>query len=177
LLVVFQFVDPHKRKKRLLHKRLNAIVFVSYNWKMKTRFQLRREKKGKGFDTLVIEQFDSDNEWADSSHVFPRGSRGCDIDETGLTWQTVDEALGASSSLRGCNLPRTANKRARNSNSRLVEHELDSDSGNEEEEDQDPLDDADATDCEDVDAPNGSNADGEDMEAAANAVDDFDDGY
>jgi hypothetical protein len=59
----------------------------------------------------------------------------------------------------------------------LVEHELDSDSGNEEEEDQDPLDDADVTDCEDVDTPNGSNAGGEDKEAAANVVDEFDDGY
>ena len=27
---------------------------------MKTRFQIRREKKGKGFDPLVIEEFDWD---------------------------------------------------------------------------------------------------------------------
>jgi hypothetical protein len=159
-----------------LHKRLNAIVFVSYNRKMKTSFQLRREKKGKE-DPLVLEQFDWDNEWADSSHVFPRGSRGLNIDETGLTWQIVDEALGASSSLRGRNLPRTANKRARNSDPRLVEHDSDSGYEEEEEEDQNPLDDADVTDCEDVDTPNGSNAGGEDKEAAANVVDEFDDGY
>ncbi|RLN08531.1 hypothetical protein C2845_PM11G04490 [Panicum miliaceum] len=144
---------------------------------MKTRFQLRREKKGKTFDPLVIEEFDWDNEWADSSHVFPRGSRGCDIDENGLTWQLFDEALDASSSLRGRNLPRNANKRARNSNRGLAE--IDSGSGNEgeEEENQDPLDDADVTDCEDYDASNGSNAGGEDMEATTNVVDEFDDGY
>src|SRR6185312_6895741 len=96
-----------KKRNRLLHKRLSAIVFVSYNRKMKTRFQLRPEKKGKSFDPLVFEEFDWDNEWADSSHVFPRGRRGCDIDENGdgPTWQLVDEVLGASSSLRGRNLP------------------------------------------------------------------------
>ena len=148
---------------------------------MKTRFQLRHEKKGKTFDPLVIEEFDWDNEWTDSSHVFPRGRRGCDIDgndENGLTWQLVDEAMGASSSLRGRNLPRNANKRARNSNRGLVEVEIDSGSDNEgEEENQDPLDDADVTDCEDDDASNGCNAGGEDIEAAANDVDEFDDGY
>ena len=146
---------------------------------MKTRFQLRREKKGKSFDPLVFEEFDWDNEWADSSHVFPRGRRGCDIVENqdGLTWQLVDDVLGASSSLRGRNLPRNANKHARNSNRRLLE--IDSGSGNEKEEEEDlePLDDADIADCEDADHSNGSNAGGEDMEVAANAVDEFDDGY
>ena len=146
---------------------------------MKNRFQLRRENKGKSFDPLVFEEFDWDNEWADSSHVFPRGRRGCDIVENqdGLTWQLVDDVLGASSSLRGRNLPRNANKHARNSNRRLLE--IDSGSGNEKEEEEDlePLDDADIADCEDADHSNGSNAGGEDMEVAANAVDEVDDGY
>ncbi|CAD6219201.1 unnamed protein product [Miscanthus lutarioriparius] len=62
-----------KKRNRLLHKRLNAIVFVSYNWKMKTRFQIRREKKGKSFDPLVIDQFDWDNEWVDCCYVHPQG--------------------------------------------------------------------------------------------------------
>jgi hypothetical protein len=68
---------------------------------MKTRFQIRREKKGKGFDPLVIEEFDRDNEWADSSYVQPQGARGCDCgeDENGLTWELVDQVVGASSSL------------------------------------------------------------------------------
>ncbi|CAD6226002.1 unnamed protein product [Miscanthus lutarioriparius] len=58
-----------KKRNRLLHKRLNDIVFVSYNRKMRTRFQLMREKAGKKYDPLVIEEFDWDNEWADSLHV------------------------------------------------------------------------------------------------------------
>jgi len=113
-----------KKRNRLLHKRLNDIVFVSYNWKMKTRFQLRREKKGKFFDPLVIEEFDWDNEWADSSYVHPQGARGCD-NGNGLTWEHVDEAVGASSSLRGRNLLRNDNKRARNGQTRLAELEED----------------------------------------------------
>ena len=73
---------------------------------MKTRFQLRREKKGKKFDPLVIEKFDWDNEWADSSYVHPQGACRCDNGDNGngFTWELVDEAVGASSSLRGRNL-------------------------------------------------------------------------
>jgi len=138
---------------------------------MKTRFQIRREKKGKSFDPLVIEEFDWDNEWADSSYVHPQGARGCD--ENDLTWAAVDEALGASNSLRGHNLPRNASSRcATNSNPRLDEDE--SGLGNEEEEDEDPHDDAYVTDSEDA-PPDGR----ESMEGlqAANNHDEFDDGY
>jgi len=140
---------------------------------MKTRFQIRREKKGKSFDPLVIEEFDWDNEWADSCYVHPQGARGCEVGESenGLTWELVDEVLGASSSLRGRNLPRRANsKRARNGHPRLVKE--DSSSANEEEED--PHDDAYVSDCDD--APNGPNDDAENMEAT-NIHDEFDDGY
>ena len=54
---------------------------------MKTRFQIRREKKGKSFDPLVIDQFDWDNEWADCCYVHPQGARGCEVaeNENGLT--------------------------------------------------------------------------------------------
>lgn len=48
---------------------------------MKTRFQIRREKKGKSFDRLVIEEFNWDNEWADSCDVQPQGARGCEFGE------------------------------------------------------------------------------------------------
>ena len=160
-----------KKRNRLLHKRLNDIVFVSYNRKMKTRFQLRREKKGKNFDPLVIEDFDWDNEWADSSYVHPQGARGCDNGDNsnGLTWEHVDEAVGASSSLRGRNLPRNASsKRARYGDP----HDLVL--SNEEEEDEDPHDNADVSDCEQD--PNGSNGGSENKEAP-NILDEFDDGY
>jgi len=79
---------------------------------MKSRFQLRRQKKRKSFDPLVLENFDLDNEWADSSHVPTQGGRGCDCG-LDLTWQEADEAVGASHALQGRNLPR----RARNSTS------------------------------------------------------------
>ncbi|XP_066374973.1 uncharacterized protein [Miscanthus floridulus] len=44
-----------KKRNRLLHKRLNDIVFVSYNRKMRTRFQLMREKAGKKYDPLHVD--------------------------------------------------------------------------------------------------------------------------
>ncbi|XP_022685241.1 uncharacterized protein LOC111258326 [Setaria italica] len=152
----FKFIHTKKRN-RLLHQRLNSIVFVSYTRKMKTRFQIRREKKGKSFNPLVIEEFNWDNEWADSSFVHR-------------------QALGASSSLRGCNLRRNASSNhARPSSPSLVEDDFGSDD-EEDEASQDPHDDADVTDCEDAPGPNGSN-NGEDIEAAANIHDEFDDGY
>ena len=138
---------------------------------MKTRFQKLRLKKGKCFDPLVVEEFDWDNEWADSLHVHPQGGRGCECD---LTWDQVDEVLGASESLRGRNLPRRAHyKHARNSTPIVVQEELGSE--NEEDEDnQDPYDDADVTDCEDD--PCDANGGGGD-EAASNILGEFDDGY
>jgi len=128
---------------------------------MKSRFQLRRQKKRKSFDPLVLENFDLDNEWADSSHVPTQGGRGCDCDQD-LTWQQVDEAVGASHALQGRNLPR----RARNSTSAQALED--------EEEEADPHDDADVSDCEDAQA--GSNDEGQDN-GAASIVDEFDDGY
>jgi hypothetical protein len=142
---------------------------------MKTRFQTRHENKGKGLDPFVIEEFDWDNERADSSYVHPQGARGCD----GLTWELLDEAIGASSSLRDRNLPRTAsNKRARIPHSRLFEVEVEVEVEDEacsadEVEEEGPHDDADLTDSED--APNGSN-DGEN-DLAGNILDEFEDGY
>uniref|UniRef100_J3MSA6 DUF659 domain-containing protein n=1 Tax=Oryza brachyantha TaxID=4533 RepID=J3MSA6_ORYBR len=57
LLIVLRAVDGDekpampeihtKKRNQLVHKRLNDVVFVAYNRKMKTRFQLRRENAGK----------------------------------------------------------------------------------------------------------------------------------
>ena len=44
-----------------------------------------REKAGKKYDPLVIEEFDWDNEWADSLHVPILGAQGYD-DVNDLTW-------------------------------------------------------------------------------------------
>jgi len=74
-----------KKRNRLLHKRLNDIIFVSYNQKMRTRFQLMREKAGKKYDPLVIEEFDWDNECVDSLHVpIPDARRSDAVND--LTW-------------------------------------------------------------------------------------------
>jgi hypothetical protein len=61
-------------------------------------------RKEKNFNPLVHEDFNWDNEWADSLHVDPEGGRGCECD---LTWDLVDNAIGASEALRSRNLPRT----------------------------------------------------------------------
>jgi len=149
---------------------------------MKTRFQMLRQKK-KNIDPLVISHFDWDNEWADSLHVPPQGHRGCELDD-GLTWNLVDEVVGASEALRGRNLPRTAHrynhgepitykKRARSS-ATIVEDDEDEHMGSENEEEeelQDPYDDVDVTD--DEDSPSN---DAEENRDAANS-NEFDDGY
>jgi hypothetical protein len=83
---------------------LNDNVFVSYNRKNMDRFQKRREKIGdKSYDPLIIEDFDWGNEWVDPTVPPPQGARGCPDD---ISWELIDEAVGATSSLRGRNLPR-----------------------------------------------------------------------
>ena len=108
-------------------------------------------------------------------HVHPQGGRGCECD---LTWNHVDEAIGASEALRGRNFPRRAHIRhARNSAPNVVENDLGSDNEGEGEDEEgcpDPYDDADVTDCEDD--PNEANESGEDMEAD-NIPGEFDDDY
>jgi hypothetical protein len=96
-----------EKRNQLLHKRLNALVYISYNRKMQSRFQKRKEKNGPSYDPLVIEDFDWDNEWIDSSVVHTDRDNDDLID---LTWDHVDEAVGASSSLQGRNLPSQVSK-------------------------------------------------------------------
>lgn len=81
---------------------------------MTSRFQKRREEAGKSYDPLVMEDFDWENEWVDPT-AQPQCSSALDI-----TWDQVDEAIGASHELRGRNLPRTYARRARHI-SRVVE--------------------------------------------------------
>ncbi|KAM0927376.1 hypothetical protein ACQ4PT_002845 [Festuca glaucescens] len=101
----FEFIHTKKRN-RLQHRILNDNVFVSYNRKNMDRFQKRREKIGdKSYDPLIIDDFDWGNEWVDPTMPPPQGARGCPDD---IPWELVDEAIGASSSLQGRNLPRGA---------------------------------------------------------------------
>ncbi|XP_047051532.1 uncharacterized protein LOC124656926 [Lolium rigidum] len=94
----FEFIHTKKRN-RLQHRILNDNVFVSYNRKNMDRFQKRREKIGdKSYDPLIIDDFDWGNEWVDPTMPPPQGARGCPDD---ISWELVDEAVGASSSLQG----------------------------------------------------------------------------
>ena len=126
---------------------------------MQSRFQKRKEKAGPSYDSLVIEDFDWDNEWTDSSVV-----------HNDLTWGQVDEATRASNSLRGRNLPRQA-RGGRVRTQEVVGEEDGNDSSNEDLE-EDPHDDVDVSD---------SDAASEDEDGGENNAptfpDEFDDGY
>jgi len=168
-------------------------VFVSYNRKNLDRFQKRKEKLGDAsFDPLVIDDFDWDNEWVDPTMPPPQGARGCPND---ITWELVDEAMGASLSLQGRHFPRATTMQRGPSNVNVPYQrqrkraattplDLDSDHEYDQEDDEgqhstipngddnsDVHDDDDVTDDEDPT----SDHDGEDNTNAP--VDEFGDGY
>lgn len=90
-----------KKRNKLEHKRLNDLVYVQYNRKMAVRFQKRHEKGAGSFDSLCHEDFDWNNEWVDVDAETIYDGRG-------ITWEQVDEAVGASHMYRGRNFPRAA---------------------------------------------------------------------
>jgi len=98
-----------KKRNRLEHKRLNDLVYVQYNRKMAVRFQKRHEKGAGSFDPLCLEDFDWNNEWVDVDAEPVHNGRGLEI-----TWDQVDEAVGASQMYRGRNFPRAARGDATN---------------------------------------------------------------
>ncbi|KAL5681168.1 hypothetical protein ACJX0J_007553, partial [Zea mays] len=153
-----------KKRNRLEHKRLNDLVYVSYNRKMADRFQKIREE-GKNFDPLILEDFDWDNEWVDplanSSHV--SNALG---DDFNLSWDQVDEAIGASAHLRGRNFPRRAAGGCVRRNEDLEEEETNL--ANEDDEDEEYiLDDLDVED--EIEGSNSGN-DGDDQGVDAHDI-------
>jgi hypothetical protein len=89
------------RRNKLEHKRLNNLVYVSYNRKMANRFAKLRElgSKGKKYNPLHLEEFQWENEWVDvACELVHQDVAATDND---LTWVHVDEASGASQGLRG----------------------------------------------------------------------------
>jgi hypothetical protein len=107
-LFVFLPLQIHtKKRNRLEHKRLNDLVYVQYNRKMAVRFQKRHEKGAGSFDPLCHEDFDWNNEWVDVDAEPIYNGRG-------ITWEQVDEAVGASQTYRGRNFPRAARGDATN---------------------------------------------------------------
>ncbi|KAK1383949.1 hypothetical protein POM88_021684 [Heracleum sosnowskyi] len=83
--------DSPKRKNRLEWKRLNDLVYVQYNRNIATRFE-KLYISGKGFNPLVIEEFQGENEWV--------------VDDP--LWLFVDESNGASNANLPHNVPRAA---------------------------------------------------------------------
>jgi len=122
---------------------------------------MRKEKAGKSYDPLVMEDFDWDNEWTDSTVVPIQGARGCVHD---LTWENVDEAVGASRSLRGRHLPRQATMTYQRRTRMVVEEDVET---------EDPHDDADVSDRDEA---TNATRDGDNNNATIN-LDEFDDGY
>jgi hypothetical protein len=100
--MLFFFLQIHTKKGNILdHKRVNKLVYVSYNKKMTNRFQKIRELgcKGKRSNPLLLEEFQGDSEWVDEN-------------SEEVPWAVVDEVTGASENLRGRNLHRAAATRA-----------------------------------------------------------------
>jgi hypothetical protein len=76
---------------------------------MAVRFQKQHEKGAGNFDPLCLEDFDWNNEWVDVDAEPVHNGRGLEI-----TWEQVDEAVGASQMYRGRNFPRAARGDATN---------------------------------------------------------------
>jgi hypothetical protein len=155
-----------KKRNRLEHKRLNDLVYVSYNRKMAARFQKLREE-GKNFDPLVLEDFDWDNEWVD-----PLANSSVVGDDPLFTWEHVDHAIGASTQLHGRYFPR----RAHGTQVPILEDDEDDvDEGDENEDDDNfVLDDLDMDDEEET---NNSGGRGDEQDKDDVGLDDLDDGY
>jgi hypothetical protein len=162
-----------KKRTRLEHKRLNDLVYVLYNRKMADRFQKIREEE-KNFDPLILEDFDWDNEWVDplanSSHV--SNALG---DDFNLSWDQVDEAIGASVHLRGRNFPRRAAGGCVRRDEDLEKEETNL--ANEDDEDEEYiLDDLNVED--EIEGSNsGNDDDDQGVDAHGLNIDEFDDGY
>ncbi|KAI5006992.1 hypothetical protein ZWY2020_046940 [Hordeum vulgare] len=125
----------------------------------------------KSYDPLIIEDFDWGNEWVDPTISPAQCARGCPND---ISWELVDEAVGASSPLR-------EKHRKRSAPSPTFRHEDDEDDDQEqhssipngEDDDSDfPQDDVDVTDDE---VPTSADQDSEDNTNVT--MDEFDDGY
>ncbi|KAL6344305.1 hypothetical protein AAG906_037876 [Vitis piasezkii] len=55
----FELIHTKKKKKRLEHQRLNALVYVRYN----TRLRERSLQRKQNVDPILVEEIDSDDEW------------------------------------------------------------------------------------------------------------------
>jgi hypothetical protein len=112
------------------------LVYIQYNRNMAAMFQRLREEGNIG-NHLILEDFQWDNEWVDSQNETVR--EGDD-----LAWAHVDDAIGASSSLQGCNFPRRARYesvysrrcQAASTQERVMEEEEQGNEGNEQDDEE-----------------------------------------
>lgn len=135
-------------------QRLNDLVYVQYNRKITTRFEKLRVS-GKGFDPLVIEDFQWENEWVGDDPL----------------WSHVDDAMGASEALEPRNVPRGARSTDKIYSRRRVRDDEPEPDSDEEMDDDVPCDDEEVED--DFGAPStsresggrkgGGNDDGDDL--------------
>jgi hypothetical protein len=97
-----RYVGSYQKKNRLEHKRLDKLVYVSYNRKMANRFQRIRQlgSKENKSNPLILQEFRWENEWVHENDE--------DNNDENSLWRVVDEAVGATEHLRGRNLPRAA---------------------------------------------------------------------
>lgn len=121
-------------------KRLNDLVYVQYNRKITTRFEKLRVS-GKGFDHLVIEDFQWENEWVGDDPL----------------WSHVDDAMGASDAIGPRNVPRAA-RQVDKTYSRRRAHDDEPASDDEMDEESVPIDDEEVED--DFGAPSTSRESG-----------------
>jgi hypothetical protein len=112
---LFVVMKVHTKKRDCLeHKRLNRMVYVSYNRKMANRFQWIRKlnSKGKKSNPLILQEFQWKNEWV-GEHFEDNN------DENSLSG-VVDKAVGATEHLKGRNLARAVNQTYSRTSKRVV---------------------------------------------------------
>lgn len=84
------FLQIHtKKRNRLEHKRLNDLVYVQYNRRLRERF-LERKKHPERYDPICLRDLNWGSEWMtkDGDDVVHEGDD--------LTWEMVDIAMGTS---------------------------------------------------------------------------------
>lgn len=71
------------------HKRLNDLVFVQYNRRLRERFNERKNHPER-YDPICLEELDWGSSW------MTKDSEDLVHDGGDLTWEVVDQAMGAS---------------------------------------------------------------------------------
>ncbi|CAN6445218.1 unnamed protein product [Victoria cruziana] len=91
-----------KKRNRLQHKKLNDLVYVTYNQILKQRYD-ERKRNGSNIDPIILREVDDNEEWpSDDENVYEN--------DDSLTWDHVDIACGASQETGGASTRATQKK-------------------------------------------------------------------